>query len=165
MNRKLTMQDIIHKKIAVTFDSLEQEEEFLKLCAVHGLEWNNKLRAREYAPSLYGFAENGEAIAYSGALLHCHRAYYKSNGYTLVPASAFFADDESKEKPVTKYKVIIECVDGKTTMAWLFADGKVVKQKMCRCHYTDKFRLSTGVKIAVERLFAKKRKDERGQKA
>lgn len=63
---------------------------------------------------------------------------------------------ESKEKPVTKYKVIIECVDGKTTMAWLFADGKVVKQKMCRCHYTDKFRLSTGVKIAVERLFQKK---------
>ena len=160
MNRKLTMQDFIHKNIAVTFDSLEQEKKFLKLCAVHELEWNNKLRADEYAPSLYGFAEDGESIAYHNALMHCHRAYYKSIGYTLVPASAFFADDESKEKPITKYKVIIECVDGKTTTAWLFADGKEVKYKMCRCHYTDKFRLSTGMKIAVERLFAKKGEKE-----
>ena len=160
MNRKLTMQDFIHKKIAVTFDSLEQEKEFLKLCAANGLKWSNNLRADEYASSKYGFAEDGEAIAYHDALTHCHRTYYKSIGYTLVPASAFFADDESKEKPITKYKVIIECVDGKTTTAWLFADGKEVKYKMCRCHYTDKFRLSTGVKIAVERLFAKKGEKE-----
>ena len=160
MNRKLTMQDFIHKKIAVTFDSLDQEKEFLKLCAANGLKWSNNFRADEYASSKYGFAEDGEAIAYHDALLHCNRAYYKSIGYTLVPASAFFADDESKEKPITKYKVIIECVDGKTTTAWLFADGKEVKFKMCRCHYTDKFRLSTGVKIAVERLFAKKGEKE-----
>ena len=160
MNRKLTMQDFIHKKIAVTFDSLDQEKEFLKLCAANGLKWSNNFRADEYASSKYGFAEDGEAIAYHDALLHCNRAYYKSIGYTLVPASAFFADDESKEKPVTKYKVIIDCVDGKTTTAWLFADGKEVKFKMCRCHYTDKFRLSTGVKIAVERLFAKKGEKE-----
>ena len=160
MNRKLTMQDFIHKKIAVTFDSLDQEKEFLKLCAANGLKWSNNFRADEYASSKYGFAEDGEAIAYHDALLHCNRAYYKSIGYTLVPASAFFADDESKEKPVTKYKVIIDCVDGKTTTAWLFADGKEVKFKMCRCHYTDKFRLSTGVKIAVERLFAKKGENE-----
>ena len=156
MNRKLSMKDFIYKKIAVTFDSFEQEKEFLKLCAANGLKWANTLRADEYASSKYGFAEDGESITYCDALTHCHRAYYKSNGYTLVPASAFFADDESKENPVTKYKVIIECVDGKTTTAWLFADGKEVKYKMCRCHYTDKFRLSTGVKIAVERLFAKK---------
>lgn len=32
MSRKLTMQDFIHKKIAVTFDSLEQEEEFCPNC-------------------------------------------------------------------------------------------------------------------------------------
>lgn len=156
MNNKLTMQDFIYEKIAVTFDSLEQEKEFLKLCAANGLKWTNNLRADEYASSKYGFAEDGESIAYYDALTHCHRTYYKSIGFTLVPASAFFADDESKEKPVTKYKVIIECVDGKTTMAWLFADGKEVKQKMCRCHYTDNFSLATGVKIAVDRLFAKK---------
>ena len=144
----------------MTFDSLDQEKEFLKLCAANGLKWSNNFRADEYASSKYGFAEDGEAIAYHDALLHCNRAYYKSIGYTLVPASAFFADDESKEKPVTKYKVIIDCVDGKTTTAWLFADGKEVKFKMCRCHYTDKFRLSTGVKIAVERLFAKKGEKE-----
>ena len=156
MNRKLTMQDFIYKKIAVTFDSLEQEKEFLKLCAAEGLRWRTGERADKIASSLYGFAEDGESIAYHNALMHTHRIYYKNNGYTLVPASAFFADDESKEKSVTKYKVIFECVDGKTTTAWLFADGKEVKYKMCRCHYTDKFSLSTGVKIAVERLFAKK---------
>lgn len=156
MNIKLTMQDFIHKKIAVTFDSLEQEEEFLKLCAAEGLRWNAGECADKFVPLWYGFAEDGEAIAYHDVLMHCNRAYYKSNGYTLVPASAFFANDESKENPVTKYKVIIECVDGKTTTASLFADGKEVKYKMCRCHYTDKFRLSTGVKIAVKRLFAKK---------
>lgn len=160
MNRKLSMKDFIHKNIAVTFDSLEQEEEFLKLCAAEGLRWNSGKCADKFVPSKFGFEEDGEAIVYSGALVHCHSEYYKSIGYTLVPASAFFADDESKEKPVTKYKVIIECVDGKTTTAWLFADGKEVKYTMCRCHYTDKFRLSTGVKIAVERLFAKKGEKE-----
>ena len=160
MNRKLTMQDFIHKKIAVTFDSLEQEEEFLKLCAAEGLRWFTGKCADKFVPSKFGFEEDGEAIAYNDVLMHSHRAFYKSNGYTLVHASAFFADDESKENPITKYKVIIECVDGKTTTAWLFADGKVVKFKMCRCHYTDKFRLSTGVKIAVERLFAKKGENE-----
>ena len=160
MTKKLTMHDFIHKKIAVTFDSLEQEEEFLKLCAAEGLRWFTGKCADKFVPSKFGFEEDGEAIAYNDVLMHSHRAYYKSYGYTLVPASAFFADDESKENPVTKYKVIIECVDGKTTTAWLFADGKEVKYKMCRCHYTDKFRLSTGVKIAVERLFAKKEERE-----
>ena len=33
-------------------------------------------------------------------------------------------------------------------------------KKMDMCHYTDKCRLSTGVKIAVERLFAKKGEKE-----
>ena len=156
MNRKLTMQDFIHKKIAVTFDSLEQEEEFLKLCAAEGLRWFTGKCADKFVPSKFGFEEDGEAIAYHDVLTHRNRAYYKSIGYKLVPASAFFANNKSKEKPVTRYKVIIECVDGKTTTAWLFADGKEVKYKMCRCHYTDKFSLATGVKIAVERLFAKK---------
>lgn len=160
MTKKLTMQDLIYKKIAVTFDSLEQEKEFLKLCEAEGLRWNTGDCADKIASSWYGFAEDGGAIAYHGVLMHSNKTYYKSIGYTFVPASAFFADDESKEKPVTKYKVIIECVDGKTTTAWLFADGKEVKYKMCRCHYTDKFRLSTGVKIAVERLFAKKGEKE-----
>lgn len=163
MTRKLTMQDFIYKNIAVTFDSLEQEKEFLKLCAEEGLRWNMGERADEFLPSKYGFEEDGESIIFSKCrkvMWHSRISYYKNLGYKSVPASAFFADNESKEKPVTKYKVIIECVDGKTTTAWLFADGKEVKYKMCRCHYTDKFCLSTGVKIAVERLFAKKEERE-----
>ena len=69
MNRKLTMQDFIYKKIAVTFDSLEQEKEFLKLCAAEGLRWRTGERADKIASSiLFG----SRFICRFDVETHCH---------------------------------------------------------------------------------------------
>lgn len=159
MNNKLTMQDFISQKIAVMFDSKKQEHEFLKLCAAMDLRWAGGKKADSISP--FQIAEELASqvlVDYShfDGLMFANVKYYVKHGYMIVPASDFLHDVPENRK----YKIVIDCTDGKTTMARLFVDGKEVKQKMCRCHYTDKFRLSTGVKIAVERLFAKKEERE-----
>ena len=157
MNNKLNMRDFICEKIAVTFESLEQEKKFLDLCAKNGIHWNKSVRANDYIPRLYEKDDINCDIAIcvrkkDHMLEWSWRNIYEKWGFKIVPASDFLHDVPKNRE----CKIVIDCTDGKTTMARLFVDGKEVKQKMCRCHYTDKFHLSTGVKIAVERLFAKK---------
>lgn len=153
---KMTIQDFINKKISVTFDSLKQEKKFLKLCAANGLKWSFGCCADKYDADYYGFAEDGESIVFGKkvkALSHCRRSYHEIIGYKSVPASAFFAADE---KPAEKYKVTIECVDGKTTTAKLIVNGIEVKYAKSRCNPEDKFSIATGAKLALDRLFQKK---------
>lgn len=153
---KKTIQDFIYKKISVTFDSVKQEKKFLKLCAAKGFKWLEGEPADKFVPTMYGFAEDGESIAFNKckqALTHQCRSYHESHGFEIVPASEFFAADE---KPAAKYKVTIECVDGKTTTAKLLVNGSEVKQAKSLCSPDDKFNLATGAKLAVDRLFRKK---------
>ena len=59
-------------------------------------------------------------------------------------------------KPATKYKVFIECEDGKTTTAKLLVNGSEIKQAKSLCNPDDKFKVAIGAKIALDRLFQKK---------
>nr|DAI88728.1 MAG TPA: hypothetical protein [Caudoviricetes sp.] len=222
MNNKLTIQDFIGKKIAVTFESYEQKEQFLDLCAKNGMNWGKGICANDYIPEFY--EKNGKSCDIAIAvrkndrmLTWAWRSAYEKDGFKIIPASVFlrseskirkfrctgykgtdscrdfavgkvyeeingimFGDSgfryenikgrdphewisrwcifEEIEAPV--YEVSIKCDDKKTTTARLIVDGIEVKQAKSRCSSDDKFNLATGVKIAVERLFAKKGEKE-----
>lgn len=222
MNNKLTIQDFIGKKIAVTFESYEQEEEFLDLCARNKLHWVGGDFANDYIPMFY--EKDGKSCDIAIAvrnndrmLTWAWRSTYEKDGFKIIPASVFLCSEskirkfrctgykgidsrhdfavgkvyeeingimfgdsgfryeningrdphewisqwcifEEMEAPV--YEVSIKCDDKKTTTARLIVDGIEVKQAKSRCSSDDKFNLATGVKIAVERLFAKKGEKE-----
>lgn len=50
---------------------------------------------------------------------------------------------------------------GRLTVAELIKDGKVVKVENARCNLSDKYSMAEGARIAVERLFEKKRKEDK----
>lgn len=52
-------------------------------------------------------------------------------------------------------KKIVITTDGKTTLARLYEDGKVVKNATAKCHADDEFNFNTGAEIAFNRLIGK----------
>lgn len=49
---------------------------------------------------------------------------------------------------------------GRITVAELYKNGRVVKVENARCNPKDKYSMAEGARIAVERLFEKKRKED-----
>lgn len=62
-----------------------------------------------------------------------------------------------------RYKIEITC-EGKVTTAKLIVNDKTVKKATTWKHPDDKFNIKIAASVALGRLFAKKRKDERGGK-
>ena len=50
---------------------------------------------------------------------------------------------------------IVITTDGKTTLARLYEDGKIVKKATAKCHADDEFNFNTGAEIAFNRLIGK----------
>lgn len=75
-----------------------------------------------------------------------------SNGYYLEDTGGFIYDERGLER-VDNHKIVIT-TDGKTTLARLYANNRVIKSAEAKCSPDDKFDFSTGAKIAFERLTA-----------
>lgn len=79
-----------------------------------------------------------------------------SNGYYLEGAGGFIYDERGLERVVDNRKIVIT-TDGKTTLARLYEDNKVIKSAEAKCSPDDKFNFTTGAKIAFERLLIAKK--------
>ena len=125
------ISDFVEKNIAVFFNDLEQERQFLKLCEDNGLKWCSGRRATEYEPTYAGFGQGGSSVVFGfngkNGISFCNASFHAKKGYELVNACEFLS--ESKPIP-NSYKIVIDCVDGKTTIAELHINGHVVK---CVC--------------------------------
>ena len=63
------------------------------------------------------------------------------------------------EKPADENLSVTIRFCGRTTVAELYKNGKVVKVENARCNSNDEYSRSEGARIAVERLFTKKEKE------
>lgn len=156
--KKRPISDFVEKNIAVFFNDLEQERRFLKLCEDNGLRWCSGKRATEYEPTYAGFGKGGSSVVFGFAgkngISFCKASYHARNGYDLVNASEFLGGGNSIQK---SYKVVIDCIDGKTTIAEFYVNGEVVKSVKAKLSPEDKFNFQIGARTAFERLFEKKK--------
>lgn len=65
-------------------------------------------------------------------------------------------EEVSKKATASSYHIEIHN-DGKTTECMLFYNDNLVKRTTAECCPEDKFNLSTGAKIALERMFPSKK--------
>lgn len=169
----MTIKDFIDKKIAIAFTSPEQIKEFAKMCEGHGLkmcidhvdacEWmrhrpdilfNSIVTHNNVVHFAYNFAK--EKIGY-GLSWHGDYTVYVNHGWKIVP----FEDFKGNSKTTSRYKIVIECNGDDVTTAEMIVNGKVVKVGKAKRNPEDKFDFATGAKMAFERMFAKKPKEEK----
>lgn len=115
-------------------------------------EYKDKCSIHDFTVGKIYEETNGVMIGDSGF------RYVNINGRDPHEWISHWCTFEETEDPA--YKISIECNDKKTTTARLIINGIEVKQAKSHCSPDDKFNLATGVKIAVERLFAKKGEKE-----
>ena len=152
----MTIKDFEEKKIAVVIKNKYDLKRFLAMCDKAGLKWHSGTTALGFLPSIgnkaivlmFGF-DGTMSISY-GSKFFAERSPYLFSGYTFVDVSEFFADN--KKAPV-KYRIVIDCDGDKTTVARMFVDGREVKHTEARRSPDDKFKLSTGVRLTVDRMF------------
>lgn len=65
------------------------------------------------------------------------------------------------EKPADENLSVTIHFHGRMTVAELYKNGKVVKVENARCNPKDEYSRAEGARIAVERLFEKKRKEDK----
>lgn len=58
-----------------------------------------------------------------------------------------------------KEQKIVITADGKTTLARLYEDNKVVKRAEAKCCPTDTFDFKTGAELALSRVFQEEKED------
>ena len=84
---KYTMEDFIHKKLAVTFDDDTQQEQFLQACHDAMLMWSTDTPINEYTPDIQ------EAITCGfhdeGILEICEPEWYEARGWEVIPYTEF----------------------------------------------------------------------------
>lgn len=81
-------------------------------------------------------------------------------GYFFKEAwiSGLASEKKSVNSPGSGYRVVLHFI-GKTTTATLMHGDRAVKYAEAKCSPADQFQYGEGAKIAVERLFAKKKKE------
>lgn len=161
----MTIQDFKEKKIAVVIKSEQDLNKFLVMCDEAGLLWRSGDKASKWKPLfankcvlVCNFADEN-CLAYTDDTTNGDNCgqFEEEQGYTLVDVSEFFGN---VEKAHNEYKIVITCKDGKTTRAQMIVNGRTVKGAEAHCNPADKFNIAAGVKLAVDRLFEKKKKED-----
>lgn len=146
--KKLTIKDFKEKKIAVTFDSLDEYKDFLKKCQKFGLQSDYYLRnIRKDDVNLIltcGYVSSAPNIITSWGSKKSYDNDYVSNIWKLTPAKLFL------HEPETKIEIF---QSNNTVVALKKIDGKVVAKGIAKCCPEDTFDFDFGAKLALERMY------------
>lgn len=149
--RPLSMQDFIDKKIAVTFDSEDEQRRFLRECDKAGIERLGDrpvcdFRTLKTSESL----TCGFFVGEPNCLGYANSTWHADHGVQVVPFSSFFFPSE----PYPRREIHITS-DGLTTHAVYKLDGKVIKRSKATCNPNDKYDYEVGARLAMYRLIGK----------
>ena len=134
-------------------------------------EIGDRVIQKGYAPSIDGwkgtvislpdpkssapYASIGYAVAFDNQSPYLHSCSGKcedGHGYWVPPEYLKLIKSASGEKIVITH-------DGKTTLARLYEDNKVVKSAEAKCDPRDEFDFTVGAKLAFERLTGEEKKE------
>jgi len=155
-----TMEDFKSKKIAVTFQSADEQKKFLTACEKSGMVWIQGQKASGYIPHAgSAITLNGSSIFGKGLGSYTSAERAKAAGQTIVPASAF---DFMQAIPFSEIHITS---DGKVTHGIYKVDGKVAKRTEARCMDGDVYKFFTGADVAFRKITGEyKRPEKTGKK-
>ena len=142
-----TMEDFKSKKIAVTFQSADEQKKFLTACEKSGMVWIQGQKASGYIPHAgSAITLNGSSIFGKGLGSYTSAERAKAAGQTIVPASAF---DFMQAIPFSEIHITS---DGKVTHGIYKENGKVIKRTTAVCMDGDVYKFFAGADVAFRKI-------------